>query len=63
MAAPLQLPSGMVLRARMRQEEAAALAPPAATPDHVDIAATSTGAPLRVGLGNISLHALPPSPP
>ena len=50
-AAPLQLPSGMVLRARVRQEEAAAPAPPAATPDHVDLAAASPGAPLNSAHG------------
>ena len=50
-AAPLQLPSGMVLRARVRQEEAAAPAPPAATPDHMDLAAASPGAPLNPARG------------
>lgn len=52
-AAPLQLPSGMVLRARARREDdaAPAPAPPAALPDHVDRAAASPGAPLNPARG------------
>ena len=45
--APLQRPSGMVLRAHMRQEVTAAPAPAplAVTSDHVDLAAASPSAP------------------
>ena len=49
----MQLPSGMVLRARACHVGAAAHAPapPPVTPDHVDIAATSPGAPLNPARG------------
>ena len=45
--APLQLPSGMALWVRVRLEDIAAPAPAplAVTPDHVDLAAASPGAP------------------
>ena len=66
-SAPLQLPSGMVLRARARREDNAAPAPAplAASPDHVDLAAVSPRAPLNTAQGaraRLASRDLPPSP-
>ena len=63
-ATPLQLPSAMELRASVHHEEAAApaLAPPAATPDHLDLAVASPGASLNPAWGLGSSPLTPPPP-